>query len=250
MKTVSIFGCGWIGKALLPLLENEYKVFASVQSQKSFDTLECQNRYILNETNNYFTPKFYDSNTLIIAIPPRGNYLEIIQTLCSYIKPSTQIILLSSTSVYPQKEGNVLENDTKNVENPSLMLESERFLQKNHQKTLILRLSGLMGYSRIAGKYTAGKTLEHDALVNYIHRDDVVAIIKMFIDNEVSEDVINVSAPLNPSKKTIYDNNAALFGFEKTHFKSLEAVGKTVSCEKLQETYHYQFLKENPLTFW
>ena len=250
MRKVSIFGCGWVGKPLLKLLENEYEVLASVQSQNSFDALEGKNRYLLNESNHFFAPNFYESDTIIIAIPPRGDYLNTIKTLCSYIKASTQIILLSSTSVYPQTEGIVDENETKTVKNPSIMLETERFLQKKHQKMLILRLGGLMGYDRIAGKYTAGKTLEHDAFINYIHRDDVIAIIKMFIDTKVSEDVVNVVAPSTHSKKAVYDQNALQFGFEKTLFNSTKIEGKTVSTDKLQTFYHYDFIHPQAISFW
>jgi len=250
MKSVSIFGCGWVGKALLPLLDNNYKVLASVQSQNSFDALECANKYLLNESNQFFAPDFYKSDTLIIAIPPRGAYLQTIKILCTYIKDSTQIILLSSTSVYPQTEGIVDENDTKYVKNPSLMLETEQFLQKNHQKTLILRLGGLMGYKRIAGKYTAGKTLEADAFINYVHRDDVVAIIKMFIDKQICEDVVNIVAPTLVSKKTIYDKNALQFNFEKTYFSSNVFKGKRVSAAKIQKKYAYNFIYPEAIFFW
>ena len=250
MRSISIFGCGWIGKALIPILENDYELKASVQTQDSFERLPLEEKFILNHENNFYQADFFQSDTIIIAIPPKGPYLETIQTLLGYINKETQIILLSSTSVYDQNEGIIDENSDKNVKKISLMLKTERFLQKNHQNTLILRLGGLMGYKRIAGKYTAGKTLEYDAFVNYIHRDDVVAIIKMFIDKNISSDVINIVAPIHASKQEIYDKNAQVFGFEKTHFTHSELKGKKVSSKKLKEKYHYKFLKENPLTFW
>lgn len=250
MRSISIFGCGWVGKALLPLLSPGYKVKASVRTPDSFEQLPLKDKFLLNEVNNYFHPDFYQSDVIIIAIPPRGAYLETIQTLLGYTDQTTQIILLSSTSVYGQTEGIVDENSDKEVKNISLMLKTERYLQEKHQNVLILRLGGLMGYNRIAGKYSAGKTFEYDGFVNYIHRDDVVAIIKMFIDKEVCCDVVNVVAPLHPSKQAIFIKNAKRFGFEKTHFTHNEMRSKQVSSKKLKEKYHYKFLKQNPLNFW
>lgn len=250
MKSLSIFGCGWIGLALLPALLPTYKVKASVPRLDAFEKLPLKEKFLLNADNDYFSADFYQSDTIIIAIPPKGSYLETIQTLLKYINKTAQIILLSSTSVYDQTEGIVDENSDKEVKNVSLMLQTERYLQENHQNVLILRLGGLMGYDRIAGKYTAGKSLENDAFVNYIHRDDVVAVIKMFIDKNISSDVVNIVAPIHASKKEIYDKNALAFGFEKTHFSHRELKGKKVSSKKLRERYHYKFLKNNPLNFW
>lgn len=250
MRSIAIFGCGWVGKALLPILTPDYRLKASVRTGESFEKLPLQEKFLLNEENNYFHADFYQSDLIIIAIPPRGAYLDTIQTVLSYIDKSTQIILLSSTSVYDQSEGIVDENSDKDVKNISLMLKTERYLQKNHLNVLILRLGGLMGYDRVAGKYSAGKTFKYDAFVNYIHRDDVVAIIKMFIDKKISSDVVNVVAPQHPSKREIFIKNSHAFGFAKIHFTHNETRSKQVSSKKLKERYHYKFLKENPLNFW
>jgi len=250
MRIVSIFGCGWIGKALIPILKESYTLKASTRSQRSLEDIPLEDRYILNENNDFFHPQFYKTDVVIIAIPPRGAYLETIKALLNYLRPQTQIILLSSTSIYTQTDGILHENSDKSVKNTSLMLKTERFVEKNHEKTIILRLGGLMGYDRIAGKYSAGKTLDCDAFVNYIHRDDVVSIIKLMIDKKVSSDLLNVVAPLHPCKKDIYDKNAQQFGFDKTLFKENKILGKQISSDKLKEKYHYHFLKENPLHFW
>jgi nucleoside-diphosphate-sugar epimerase len=250
MPTISIFGCGWVGKALLPILEPDYQLKSSVRSQSSFETLPCQEKYLLNEHNDYYDPDFYDTDILIIAIPPREHYETTIKKLLSYIKVATQIILLSSTSVYDQTEGLVDENSTKVVSNPSKMLKMEHFLQENHQKLLILRLAGLMGYGRIAGRHSSGKTFQHDGYVNYIHRDDVVAIIKHLIDHGITSDVLNLVAPHHPSKKMIFDNNAKKYNFQPPKFISTQQRSKKVSSQKLQEKYHYKFLKPDPLEFW
>lgn len=216
-KTISILGCGWVGQALKEELTN-YKI-------------HCLSRNIEeNQKANKYT-----CDTLVIAIPPRENYLEVLTQTIAKIKTSTQVIFLSSTSFYAEKE---------------LVVQGEKLMQKLHKNVLILRLSGLMGYDRIAGKYTAGKTKAHDALVNYIHRDDVVKIIELCIEKEVKEETFDVTAPLHPKLSTVYAKNAKAFGWEDTYFESDEVLGGVVSSEKLEKYLGYEFLKPNPLEFW
>lgn len=241
-RKVSILGCGWVGKALALELENTYTIMASVQSQSSFDALKVKRRVILNQKNNFNSPSFYKTNTLIIAIPPRGAYLENLITIISHIQEPTQLILLSSTSVYTQTEGVITEEDTQNITTPSLMLQAEEELQALYPSLLILRLGGLMGYNRIAGKYTDGKTLVHNAYVNYVHRDDVVAVIKKCIEKDIRATTYNVVAPIGATKKEIYDYNSKRYGFKKTNFKSNDIKGKQVSSKKLQKELNYTFL--------
>jgi nucleoside-diphosphate-sugar epimerase len=177
---------------------------------------------------------------LVISIPPRGAYIENLKTILTHIKEPTQLILLSSTSVYTQTQGVVKEEDTKTIQNPSLMLQAERLMQTLYPSLLILRLGGLMGYNRIAGKYTAGKTLEHNAYVNYVHRDDVVEVITKCIEQNSRANIFNVVAPINATKKEVYDYNSKRYGFEKTYFESSEIKGKRVSSLKLQEELNSQ----------
>jgi len=249
MKKVSIFGCGWVGKALLRELKHDYKVNCSVQSQSSYDTLEGENRFLLS-ADNLYDKKFYEVDVMVVAIPPRGEYLKILTRLLSFLPSNTQLILLSSTSVYSQTEGVVREEDTQEIEEPTLMLQAERLVASLRSDVVILRLGGLMGYDRIAGKYTAGKTKAHDAPVNYIHRDDVVGVIKLCIETDTRAEVFNVVAPLHPKQSEVYALNAKVFGLENTYFESNELRGKVVSSEKLIAYFNYQFLKVNPLHFW
>jgi len=233
MKRVSIFGCGWVGKALKKELEEEYRVNCSIRSK----------------TISY--PKsFYDVETMVIAIPPRGEYLQTLTLFLSHLSSDTQLILLSSTSVYPQTSGRVNEEDTQDITTPSLMLQAERLVLLICPNVLILRLGGLMGYDRIAGKYTAGKAKAHDAPVNYIHRDDVVAIIKLCIDKGVKDNIFNVVAPSHPKQSEIYAKNAKTFGWGNTYFDSDELIGKVVSSQKLIDSFGYKFLKREPMNFW
>jgi len=249
MKKVFICGCGWVGKALRDELEDIYELTCLVKTQKSLDTLETTDKFLFSQ-EILESQQFYNADSIVIAIPPRGLYLESLRMIPLSLSSKTQVILLSSTSVYPQVRGVVEEEDTKKIINPTLMLEGERLVQKRYANVLILRLGGLMGYNRVAGKYTSGKIKDYDAPVNYIHRDDVINIIKLCIEKEVKSQVFNVVAPNHPRQSEIYTKNSEAFNWESTKFNSLELKGKMVSSSKLIKFLSYTFLKENPLYFW
>ncbi|CAA6828481.1 MAG: Unknown protein [uncultured Sulfurovum sp.] len=218
MKTIAILGCGWVGSALKKSMENE--------PNKHY-VVNCLTRDMVHNKKQ----NLYECDTLLIAIPPRENYIETLKLTLQEVKNDTQVILLSSTSFYKEKP---------------LVVEAEKLLKEH----LILRLGGLMGYNRIAGKYTAGKTKAHDAPVNYVHQDDVVAIIKQCIEKNIKKELFDVVAPKHPLQSEIYARNAKDFGWEATYFESKEVLGRVISPTKLIETLHYTFLKEDPIAFW
>ncbi|PHS36393.1 MAG: hypothetical protein COB07_12475 [Sulfurovum sp.] len=219
MKKISILGCGWVGKALLDALNtNKYKTI-------------CLSRDI--EENSMRGG--YNCDVLVIAIPPRECYLEVLREALGRVEASTQVILLSSISFYDGKP---------------LVIEAEGLLQRMHEGAVILRLGGLMGYDRIAGKYTAGKVLTSDARTNYVHRDDVVGIIESIIAQDVRDEIFDVVAPIQCSKKEIFAQNTEAFGFEKTEFLSGDERGKVLVPTKLCEHLVYTFLKKDVKAFW
>jgi nucleoside-diphosphate-sugar epimerase len=175
---------------------------------------------------------------LIIDIPPSTQeYLEVLEESVYYLKKEnhTQVVFLSSISFYDGKQA---------------VIEAEERMQELLDDVVILRLGGLMGYDRIAGKYTAGKVLTSDSRTNYIHRDDVVGIIESMIAHDVRAEVFDVVAPVQSSKKDIFTLNAKKFGFEKTEFLNGDKVGKTLSPNKLIDTLNYSFKKPDVREFW
>lgn len=251
MKTLSILGCGWVGKAFLDTHKDTYHIKASVRTKASQQALNHKQTYVLNEENDFVHTDFYSSDVLLISLPPRGNYLENLQCIINNLHVDTQVILLSSTSVYSQKVGLLKEEDTHKITQPSVMLEGERLVQTKHAKTFILRLGGLMGYDRIAGRHSAGKTLAFNAVVNYIHRDDVVSFLDHILSSTFPEkDILNLVAPVHPHKKQIFDSNAQKFSFKKTKFNQSSTSNRIISSKKLISNYAYTFIHSDPLSFW
>ena len=221
-KKIAILGCGWVGNALKEKLE------------LAGDEVNCLSRDINMDT----LVGFYACDALVIAVPPSDEYLDVIEG--AYFSVSlnealdTQVILLSSTSFYNGKK---------------IIKEAEELAKIKDPNTVILRLGGLMGYDRIAGKYTAGKRVE-DGPTNYVHRDDVVSIIESVIEKRVKNKIFNVVAPKQSTKKEIYTQNSKRFGFEETHFSENVSKNKSLSSDILCDVLGYEFIKEDVKEFW
>ena len=221
-KKIAILGCGWVGNALKERLE-----FLG-------DEVNCLSRDINMDT----LVGFYACDVLIIAIPPSDEYLDVIEDVYFSISLNealdTQVIFLSSTSFYEGKK---------------LIIEAEELAKIKDENTVILRLGGLMGYDRVAGKYTAGKTIE-DRATNYVHRDDVVGIIERIIELGIRNKIFNVVAPKQSTRKEIFTQNAKAFGFEETYFEGTSDKTKSLNSQILCEVLGYNFKKEDVKDFW
>ena len=221
-KKIAILGCGWVGSALKEQLESKG------------DEVTCLSRDINMDT----VVGFYACDVLVIAIPPSDEYLEVIEDVYFSLSLnealSTQVILLSSISFYDGKK---------------IIVEAEKLAKIKDENTVILRLGGLMGYERIAGKYTQGKSIE-DRGTNYAHRDDVVGIIESVIEQRVKNKIFNVVAPIQSTRKEIFTQNSQQFGFESTTFRESTSEIKSLSLEPLYEILGYRFQKEDVKDFW
>ena len=221
-KKIAILGCGWVGNALKEELESKGHEVNCLSRDVGMDTLVG----------------FYAADAIVIAIPPSDTYLDAIEDV--YFSASleesldTQFILLSSISFYDNKK---------------IIVEAEELAKIKDENTVILRLGGLMGYDRVAGKYTAGKTVE-DGRTNYVHRDDVVGIIENVIDQRVKAKILNVVAPVQSTKKEIYIKNSEEFGFKKTNFSENIGKEKSLDAKGVETVLNYTFKKPNVMEFW
>jgi len=240
---VGIFGCGWLGRALVKTLQHEYTVYGAVRSLTSSARLEQEHikAFCLPQTGS----EFWNIEILVIAIPPRHQYLETLTEIANNMTAKTQqIILLSTTSVYKEDKG--LINEMSEVDPTKLSVQGELLFKKIFSKGSIIRLGGLMGDDRIAGQW--GSKVLSDSRVNYLHQRDAVGIIEAVIKQKISDDVINAVSPDHPKRSKIYKMNCKRFGWELPTFtKGEEKIILSVKSENLLG-YHYVF--KDPMYFW
>ena len=261
---ISILGCGWLGLPLGEfLVKNGHTVKGSTTSESKIALLSAVNiePFLLQ-----FTPKiesenitqFLDSEVLIICIPPRAGklgedyHVQQIESLLEYLPSSSikSIIYTSSTSVYPDLNREVLEEDSI-IENHAL-IKVENLLKTLPQNVTILRCGGLMGGERIPAKYFQGKTINTGKIpVNYVHQDDVIQIISMILEKGFWNETFNVVSPEHPVREEVYLKNCEYFGFAKPIFEeAVEPIPfKIISPQKLISRTGYIFKYANPLDF-
>ncbi|WP_345246807.1 NAD(P)H-binding protein [Nibrella saemangeumensis] len=267
--TISILGCGWLGLPLAEkLISDGYTVKGSTTSAEKLPLLNAKG---IDAYQIQLTPEpqgnlaaLLSADILLIDIPPKaGRFGEAfhpdqVQAVVQAVRqsPVRRVLYISSTSVYPELNREVTEEDVIRVEQSAApaLVQAEQLVQSltPEQQTTILRCGGLMGYDRIPAKYIAGKTVDSGAVpVNYIHRDDAVGIITAVIKQQLTG-VFNVVAPEHPTREEIYRRSCADFGYALPMFIESDKFipYKIVSSKKLSEVTSYKFRYPNPLDFY
>jgi nucleoside-diphosphate-sugar epimerase len=214
------------------------------------------------EINSNDLPGFLTSEILVINFPPsrRPDILTYhpaqISQLIQAIKqsPVKHVLFVSSTSVYPDTNKEVFENETAPPTKDSgraLLLAEDLLLSQTAFTTTIIRFGGLIGYDRMPGRFLAGKkNVENgDAPINVIHQDDCIGLISALVAQQIWGDVFNAVADEHPTRHDFYTLAAAKAGLEIPTF----ATGKTtaykiVNSDKIRQRLHYPFKYPNPLT--
>ena len=261
---ISILGCGWLGLPLgKHLVENGHSVKGSTTSESKIVLLSEVGiePFLLNFSPQIEFKKldnFLNSEVLIICIPPRASkhgedfHVQQIESLLGYLPSSSvkSIIYTSSTSVYPDLNREMTENDE--VIDSHALINVENLLKNLPQNVTILRCGGLMGAERIPAKYFVGKTINTGKIpVNYVHQEDVIQIISMILEKDFWNETFNIVSPEHPIREEIYLKNCEEFGYEKPAFEapSEEILFKIISPKKLIQRTGYEFIYANPLDF-
>ncbi|WP_337043089.1 NAD(P)H-binding protein [Emticicia sp. 17c] len=267
---ISIVGCGWLGLPLGKYLSAKgYLVKGTTTHPEKLPLLQENGiePYLMRinpQVECEYVDNFLDTDVLIINIPPRISlqktdaHVEQIANLLQVLETSgvRNIIYVSSTSVYPDLNREVAEEDVQTPEASAspTMLKAENLIRNYPLPATILRAAGLMGYDRIPAKYFSGwKGLTTgDIPVNYIHRDDVVQIIETVIERQLWNQTFNIVSPVHPLRKEIYARNCQELGYEMPEFVSQPEPQpyKIVSPKKWLAESAYRFIYENPLDFF
>ena len=177
---------------------------------------------MLNENNVDFLDDLLDTNYLFINFPPSkfDDYISFLEKifLNKNLSKIEKIIFISSTSIYPNIDGIFDENSQLDILNSSLVYKAEKIFKSKID--MIFRVSGLVGGNRYFGKRSAGKIVEFpNTPINFVHRDDVIAVTKFVLDNNL-KGIYNISSNKHPNKKEIYSYNSKKFGFDMPIFKN------------------------------
>ncbi len=269
LPRISVLGCGWLGLPLAEaLIKKGYKVKGSTTTESKLT------KFLEKGINPYFinlTPivqardinGFMMADIIIINIPPGTRtrsalfHIEQIQNLLPHLEKSSakHIIYVSSTSVYPDLNREVTEEDVTEIsqaENKTLATAEKMIREIPGKQTTVLRCGGLTGYDRLLIRHFAGRknlTIGDEPL-NLIHRDDVIGIIEAIIEQEKWGQTYNICSPLHPLKKDFYKELAERFGYEQPEFIPAEKQHfKIINTEKLTSELKYSFKYPDPMKY-
>ena len=267
MRTVSILGCGWLGEPLaLSLKEAGFLVRGSVRDPEKLPALleKGIESYLIDispEVSGEGAEEFFSSDVLFINFPPeRRDDIETyhekqIENLVGAI-PNPQgkmVIFASSTSVYPNTNGVVREDDSLHPDKQSgkTLLRVERLLMDHPEfDTTVIRFSGLIGYDRAPIKSIRRKklVLNPDCPLNLIHRDDCIGIVRSVIDLDVRNTILNATCDEHPIRREYYSSEARKYGIPPPLFETENPPEyKIVSNERLKKMLGYRLIYPDPL---
>ncbi|MEW6144729.1 MAG: SDR family oxidoreductase [Thermodesulfobacteriota bacterium] len=266
METISILGCGWLGLPLGEyLIGKGYAVKGSTRTRSELEVIGARGIepfYLVLDPGlrGEGLNDFFNCGVLVVNFPPgrRDDIAEYhpaqIRSLIARIEssPVKKVLFVSSTSVYPDLNREVTEDDREPPEKPSgiALLEAERLLRECARfETTILRLGGLIGYDRMPGRFLAGKSgiTGGNAPVNLIHRDDCVAIIHRIIERNLWGETLNACADKHPLRKEYYTAQARKLGLKPPDFADGGGRGfKIIKSEKLKMLLGYRFKHPDP----
>jgi len=252
-RTISILGCGWLGKQLGEALASSgYEVRGSTTRIENADGLRSAGiiPLIYAVGNNIEDARsFFHTEVLIISLPQRlraNKGEEYIQQISEVVAEArrggvNRIVLFSTTSVYPDVNREVHEEDA-DPDHP--VARAERIVQLSGIPNTIVRFAGLFGPGREPGRFLSGKQNVPGAAspVNLIHSGDCVEIVRCIIEGNVWGHVFNACADDHPSKKDFYTKAAVAQGIAPPIFSDAAADYKIVSNAHLKSLLHYSMI--------
>ena len=266
-ETIAIAGLGWLGLPLANYLHmTGHKVKGSVTSLEKVKTLQQNGveayAMQLNETEVSGSPQAFlkQVDCLVISIPPRlrrnsgvNHVLKMSHLLSEVISAKIKkVILVSSTSVYADAQGDVTDKDLPVPETASamqLVAVEEMFYEAPQLETSIVRFGGLIGGNRQPVRYLAGRKELRDgqAPVNLIERVDCIRVISEIIRQNAFGHIFNAVHPKHPTKQVYYAAKAEELGLEPPQFKEAEedTIFKKVDSIYLDLVLNFEF--ENSL---
>lgn len=260
MTTVSILGCGWLGKPFGATLVSEgYIVYGSTTQVGKVSELAAQGikPFVITlnpQMDGVNLDNFFQCDILVVSIPPRTRtnppevYLSQLEHVVERARESRvhHILYISTTAVYPDVNRIVTEDD---ADPESYLIKAEAIIRSFAGATVI-RFGGLVGPARHPGKFLAGKKdlSGKNTPVNIIHQRDCIGIMKRIIELQAWGEVFNACADEHPTRETFYTQASRALNLEPPRFATIDSTPyKIVSSEKVKQRLGYTFVYADPI---
>ncbi len=274
LPSVSIIGCGWLGKPLAATLnQHGVSVIATTQSSDKFADIETTGAKAallslpllsanLDSAQENVQQEVFNQQCMIICLPPqikhgKKDYPDKIKQLVTYAEQQTveKIILISSTAVYGGLSGDVAEDTPLdyNAAKVAILAEAEQAALAFKGQSVVLRLAGLVGPNRHPGRFlTANRQLANsEVAINLIHLDDVIGLLLSLIKSDAPTGIFNGVNDIHLSKQNFYQQAAKALSLPLPSFSQANTPlpSKVVLGAKAKTQLNYK-MKHDDLLAW
>ncbi len=213
---ICIVGCGYVGSRQARYWrEREHSITAATRSPHRFNELKTFTDHVILLSDSFANAvKGQDAILITVAPGPKDDhshtYLHTAREIIKSASPHQTILYTSSTSVYGDQGGNIVDEMTPlNPLNDKarILIETEKELLK-HPKSCIFRLGEILGpgremkekLQRFQGRELPG-TGENP--VNIIHIDDILKALDFALANHLSG-IYNLCNDEHSPRKKLY----------------------------------------------
>lgn len=275
-QTISILGCGWLGRALgEALVADGCRVRGSTTTPEKRAALQAAGiaPFLLRlaPALEGDAGDFFASEVLVLNVPPsrsgddpaRFHRAQVRAVADAADAGGVQhLLFVSSTGVYPALGREVTEDDAPDDWRSAglkratarAVLAAEHLLRERNAEDgfdlTIVRAAGLYGPDRNPGRFLAGKEgLEEGGRpVNFVHRDDVIGVLRAVLAQDAFGEVFNACADRHPARRAFFREKARALGLASPTFADDEkGAFKIVSNEKVKRRLGYRFRHPDPL---
>lgn len=262
---IVIIGAGWFGLPMAKHLHQQgHSVHGTTTTEAKLPTMAAEGitpqlldlrKPMAKQSIDYLQ----EAATVIIAIPP-SRTAEMahthdgqVEAILSQFSAKQRVFYISSTSVYPEKEGTYNESfevTKENTGSPAIW-QAEQHVLGHSDRAVVVRFGGLLGYDRIPGNYFAGKAAPgRNQPVNYIHRDDAVGLVSCIVAKGDLRGIFNGVSPLHPSRAEVYQKNGQIFGFPPPTSWRDEGIKRVIVPQRAVNEIDYTYYYPDPLHFF
>jgi len=188
MPRVLIAGCGYVGSAAAKLFAQErWEVTGWTRSEQSpkraGESAVSLCAVDITDLETVRRNRFPADVVVHCASSGADSYLHVYRdgaTNLAACFPNARIIFTSSTSVYPQRDGSSVTEQSAiepDSENAQILGQAEKIVLANDG--IVLRVAGIYGPGRsfLLRSVMNGTAVSSDRFVNQVHRDDVASAI-------------------------------------------------------------------------
>jgi nucleoside-diphosphate-sugar epimerase len=256
---IGIIGLGWLGLPLAKSLLNKgHQVIGTTRtrlvnlSHQHFSHIRFDPQQKRSGNGSFIL----DVDVLILAFTPskvdEKAYAHDCVRILELIPANCKVLQLSSSSVYPEKEGIFKELDyplgavkTNAIGYAELALSSML-----RERLTVIRLSGLVGPLRypVTAMAKSGKTYAALDPINLIHLEDAIGLIEHVMTQKIWNKTINGCSTEHPFKGEFYTEMANKLGINPPLFENTKTCNRLISNDYSIEL-GYKYIYPNPNDF-